>query len=87
MGRKVAVLMGRKAIKAVQAERALKFPPDRIAFYHGDNAALEDALNMRRCAKGEITLPMLCRLLERSNYLEVVTEEQAINEMKITGWL
>lgn len=87
MGRKVAVLMGRKAIKAVQAERAAKFPPDRIAFHHSEFTATEDALNMRRCAKGEITVQMLCRLLERSNYLDDVTEEQAINEMKITGWL
>lgn len=79
--------MSRLTIKERQAIRAAAFPSDRIAFSQNSTAAIEDAASMKAYVEGEITLTMLCRCFERNNYLPKVTEEQALNELKITGWI
>lgn len=79
--------MGRFTNAERQAQRAAHFPPDRICFAQNSTAALEDAASMKAYVDGEITLTMLCRCFERNNYLPKVTEAQALNELKITGWI
>jgi hypothetical protein len=37
--------------------------------------------------RGYITLKMLCVRLAKNNYLEEVTEEQALNELRGLGWV
>jgi hypothetical protein len=76
-----------KDIKAVQRTRQGRFPSDRICFAQIPSAASNDAIVMRQYAEGQISLQMLCRCLERNNYLDRVTESQALNELKIIGWI
>lgn len=79
--------MGRYTLCKAQAERQKNFPKDRICFYSSHSAAVEDQYNMRAYIKGEMSLEMLCIRLAYNNYLEFVSKQQALNELKITGWL
>ena len=87
MGRQVAVLMGVRTIREKQQMRQKSFPPDRICFAQHQSAADEDSRAMRQFIHGEISMPRLCRVIAKNNYLDYVTEEQMLNELKITGWL
>ena len=79
--------MSRMKISKAQAERKLNYPSDRICFYSSQSAATEDQLNMRAYIQGEITLEMLCLRLAFNNYLDYVSKQQALNELKIIGWI
>ena len=79
--------MSRLKISEEQARRKLHYPPDRICFYSSQSAATEDQSNMKAYVQGEITIEMLCLRLAFNNYLEYVSKQQALNELKITGWL
>lgn len=79
--------MGRLKICEEQAHRKLHYPSDRICFYSSQSAATEDQLNMKAYVSGEITLEMLCLRLAFNNYLDYVSKTQALNELKITGWI
>ena len=87
MGRQVAVLMGVRTIRETQQLRQKKFPSDRICFAQHQSAADADARAMRQFIHGEISMPRLCREIAKNNYIDFVTEEQMVNELKITGWL
>lgn len=69
-----------------QAFRQQKFPPDRICFYTSANSAQKDQSDMAAWKNGEITLPMLCVRLAHNNFLEEVTEAQALKALKDLGW-
>lgn len=79
--------MGRLILKEAQARRLAKFPSDRICFHGSQSAATDDQKNMRAYVNGEISLKVLCQRLAYTNFLDNVTEAQAINELQITGWL
>ena len=79
--------MSRLRISEEQAKRKLHYPIDRICFYSSQSTATEDQKNMRAYVNGEISLRMLCMRLAYHNYLDHVTELQAINELRITGWI
>lgn len=79
--------MGRLKICEAQARRKLKYPSDRICFYSSQSAATEDQSNIRAYIDGEISLEILCLRLAFNNYLEYVSKTQALNELKIMGWL
>ena len=79
--------MSRLKISEEQARRKLHYPSDRICFYSSQTAATEDQLNMRAYIQGEITLEMLCLRLAFNNYLDYVSKQQVLNELKIIGWI
>lgn len=79
--------MSRLKISEEQARRKLHYPSDRICFYSSQSAATEDQLSMRAYIHGEITLEMLCLRLAFNNYLDYVSKQQALNELKIIGWI
>lgn len=79
--------MGVLIIKEAQARRAENYPSDRICFHKSQSAATEDQKNMKAYMDGQISLQKLCLLLAATNYLDKVTEAQAINELQITGWM
>lgn len=74
------------SIDEMQLKRMERFPKNRIAFWNSNNAIQEDIKNFRLWTKGMINLDALCRYTARSNHLPKVTEEQMVNELKITGW-
>ena len=76
-----------RSVEDMQLDRMLKFPRDRIAFMKSNNAVQEDLKNFKLWAKGYIDLKALCQATARVNHLPRVSEEQMINELKITGWL
>ncbi len=81
--------MNRKQIEEAQLKRTEYYPEDRIPFYKAEFAAGQDQQNMRRYLDKEITLPMLCRLVEKTNCLPdgYVTTKRMLNELKHTGWM
>lgn len=79
--------MTKKGIDEEQAERVEKYPPDRIPFIKTASAASEDQKNFRRYIHNEITLQMLCRLVEKTNHLKKVTAEQMKSELTNIGWV
>lgn len=74
------------SIDEEQKKRMSKFPRNRIAFWNSNAAVQEDIKNFRLWTKGMLNLEALCRCTARSNHLPRVTEEQMVNELKITGW-
>ena len=75
-----------RSVEDIQLDRMLKFPRDRIAFWNANAAVQEDLKNFKLWAKGYIDLQALCRATARVNHLPRVTEEQMVNELKLTGW-
>ena len=69
-----------------QAFRQRKFPSDRICFYTSANSAQKDQSDMADWKNGYITLQMLCVRLAKNNFLEEVTEQQALKALKDLGW-
>ena len=79
-------MASKKEIFEIQKSRQPLFPKDRIAFYWSYKAASDDIDAFKEYQAGRMTLGMLCKALAYNNYLEAVTEEQALNEMNIIGW-
>ena len=77
----------RTSLYEQQAERQKKFPKNRICFYSSDTSAQRYQSDMADYKRGYITLKMLCVRLAKNNYLEEVTEEQALNELRGLGWV
>lgn len=69
-----------------QMERMMKFPRNRIAFLQSSKAVQEDLRNFKLWTKGLLNMEALCIATARSNHLPRVTEEQMVNELKLTGW-
>lgn len=59
---------------------------DRIRFSNGNASVNMDKKSFEEYAQGKIPLDTLCRRLEISNDLPVVTAEQALKEYEMTGW-
>lgn len=74
-----------RGIRSAQKERALSFPKDRIPFYW--RAAAEDQRTFMAIIERRMTLSEGCAAIARANFLDYVSEDQLINEMKICGWL
>ena len=79
--------MSAKDLRETQAKRSALFPPDRIAFRHAIDCAHADQMLFRHLISGRITLEECCAKVAKNNYLEVVTPEQLIHEMRIIGWI
>lgn len=79
--------MSAKDLRKTQAKRSALFPPDRIAFRHEIDCAHTDQMLFRHLIGGRITLEECCEKVAKNNYLEVVTPEQLLNEMRLIGWI
>lgn len=79
--------MSAKDLREAQAKRSALFPSDRIAFRSAPDCAHTDQMLFRHLIGGRITLEECCEKVAKNNYLEVVTPEQLLNEMRIIGWI
>lgn len=77
-------------VRAEQAARQKRFPPDRIAF--AKQAAQKDAAALADWAAGATTFAWLRAEIAKNNYLDeyfpngMIPEEMMKNELKIMGW-
>lgn len=81
--------MGRRddGMRFAQADRAQRWPKDRIAFLrHNADAARMDVQTFRDYQQGYITLEKAMAQIQMNNYLPEVTREQFLNEYRICGW-
>lgn len=77
-----------KMLYEIQVERQEAFPPDRIAFLRRNwDAAGEDRKSFAMYMCGQIDLSRLCIEIAQHNRLDYVSEEQALNELKLIGWV
>ena len=70
-----------------QMFRQTFFPKDRIAFFNSIKAVNADMVAFGLYANGALTAKGLAMKLAKNNYLESVTEEQAVNEARMLGWI
>ena len=63
------------------------YPKDRMPFLKDWGIANLDKIAFSDYGNGLITLSNLCRRLAENTNLPYVTEEQALNEFQICGWL
>lgn len=73
-------------MNALVRKRMERCPKDRIAFLRTTYAADLDKKAFCDYLHGSISLKTMCERLASNNNLPYVTEEQALNELRICGY-
>lgn len=75
-----------KKVEDEQKARQNRFPHDRIAFYSSEGTAARDACIFQKYKERSISLGMAISSIASNNYLQNITEEQFMNELKLCGY-
>ena len=75
-----------KKLKAMQAERMQKFPPDRICFYSSHSSAEMDQTTFIAYENGQLSMAQAMAAIAKHNFLEFITVDQFRNAVRDLGY-